>query len=234
MVNFESDETSEICQREVFRTTGDDNRKDYQKILINLYIEEYRSLKEEQAQHYSTKRQLALFGTASASAIIPIIVSLLEKSQPELLMTILLVMPFVFNAIAFAFLGVHRWVQVIGEYIFTELQPELTKLVDSLNYKDAKITILNYEHYVRLNAKRYPLDAALSALLNVGELTLILLPTILSMAAFYYVSYSTPIYWLNWQRIIVIINYLVIFIVIALAVYIGTRPLRHMLNIDTN
>jgi len=206
--------------------SNSDRQSSLEQLLFQTSLEEFRALKEEQSSFMNAQRQFVLYALVSAGGIIPIIVGLLGSAKPELLVAIMIAIPIVFEAMAFVYLGHQRWVQLIGEYIQNYLRPQLSAFLGQMTSEPNRLSVFEYERFIRINAKTNRVESIILVFAGIGDLILLVLPSIGSLVAAYYISYTTSTPWTVWHQVLLIANIVILLIIIAVTVYLTSRPLR--------
>ena len=200
------------------------------ELLFEVALEEFRTLKAEQSSFIHIQNQLVLYALVSAGGVIPIVISLLGSDSQELLLALLLVFPLVFEAMALAYLGHQRWVQIIGEYILVRLSPLLSIYQGSFAAKGVKYVPFEYEQFIRSNARSSLVEGIVMMFTNLGDIFLLLLPSVFSLAAIYYISSIAQHVWLKWQKGLLFIDVFFLILIILAGIYLLLRSLRHGLS----
>jgi hypothetical protein len=172
----------------------------------------------------ASEKQILMLAVLSSGVLLPVLVGVSAAAAPGLVATILLFLSIMFWAMAYAYFGYAKQGIMVARYL--EGLSGLANSLLALPKDHDQPTLFGFEVLLRDEWQKGIPSKLLISLWPAGEITIVALPGIGALAAFFYIQQTTPLPWEPLYTVLVGINGLVLAIGAAMGISAGVAVIK--------
>jgi Fe2+ transport system protein B len=201
----------------VNESTGELAENAFQKgQQFDAFLAEYEALLSEIRALEREIHELSMYAFVSIAGLATIVVALMNSKHAEILPVLLLILPLPFTAILFIFVSHLNRITDLGKYVHNHIEPGVNNLIRSSSKSLHFSHILQWENLLSARTKidRWLTDGLWAG----GQAVLILLPLIVSLAAYYFVLAEKQLAVKSWWVALLVFDYILLAVALFVAI----------------
>jgi hypothetical protein len=185
------------------------------KQQFEAFLTEYRVLLSEMRSLEREIHELSMYAFISIAGLTTIVVTLINSKNVDLLPTVLLILPLPFTAMLFVFVSHLNRITELGEYVHSHIESGVDNLVRSSKSLPISYT-LQWENHLSTRTKidRWLTDGLWAG----GQAALIILPLIVSLAAYHFVLSENQLVVKSWWLMLLVFDYILLAVALFIAI----------------